>query len=67
MTRQSSSTLDATVSVGICLGVTECLSPYESTRLSVSSKGREEIFLTQLSSGFRCFLSLVRCKRVSLS
>ena len=44
---RTDSTLDAISSVGMCLGVTECLSPWESTCVSFSSKGREEIFLTQ--------------------
>ena len=58
---RTASTLDTIASVGIRLGVTECFSPYDSTRVSVLSKGREEIFLTQLSSGsVRRFLSLLR-------
>ena len=59
------STLDTIASVGICLGVTECLSPKESTCVSVSSKGREEIFLTQFASGLRRLVFLVSCNRVS--
>ena len=35
------STLDTIASAGICLGVTECLSPQESTCVSVSSRGRD--------------------------
>ena len=63
---RTASTLDTIASVGIRLGVTECFSPYDSTRVSVLSKGREEIFLTQLSSGsVRRFLSLLRKSRVS--
>ena len=63
---RTASTLDTIASVGIRLGVTECFSPYYSTRVSVLSKGREEIFLTQLSSGsVRRFLSLLRKSRVS--
>ena len=59
-------TASTLASVGIRLGVTECFSPYDSTRVSVLSKGREEIFLTQLSSGsVRRFLSLLRKSRVS--
>ena len=50
------STLDTISSVGIRLGVTECLSPYESTCVSFSSKGREEIFLTQFLSVLWRFL-----------
>ena len=48
---RAASTLDTIASVGIRYGVTECFSPYDSTRVSFLSKGREEMFLTQLSSG----------------
>ena len=51
---RTDSTLDTISSVGIRLGVTECLSLYESTCLSFSSKGREEIFLTQFLWLFLC-------------
>ena len=39
--------------------LTECFSPYDSARVSFLSKGREEMFLTQLSSGFTSSLSFV--------
>ena len=48
---RAASTLDTIASVGIRYGVTECFSPYDSKRVSFLSKGREEMFLTQLSSG----------------
>ena len=48
---RAASTLDTIASVGIRYGVTECFSPYDSRRVSFLSKGREEMFLTQLSSG----------------
>ena len=48
---RAASTLDTIASVGNRYGVTECFSPYDSTRVSFLSKGREEMFLTQLSSG----------------
>ena len=47
---RAASTLDTIASVGNRYGVTECFSPYDSTRVSFLSKGREEMFLTQLSS-----------------
>ena len=49
---RAASTLDTITSVGIRFGVTECFSPYDSTRVSFLSKGREEMFLTQLSCQF---------------
>ena len=53
---RTASTLDTIASVGICLGVTGCLSPWESTCVSVSSKRREEIFLTPpVCVGFTSF------------
>ena len=64
---RTASTLDTIVSVGIRFGVTECFSPYERTWVSVLSKGREEIFLTQFSSVLWRFLFLVRWSRVSFS
>ena len=42
----AASTPDTMPSVGIRFGVTECFCPYDSTRVSFLSKGREEIFLT---------------------
>ena len=66
---RTASTLDTIASVGICLGVTECLSPEESICVSISSKGPEEIFLTQLASGLRrlaFFVSLFRFRAVLL-
>ena len=62
---RAASTLDTITSVGICFGVTECFSPYDSTRVSFLSKGREEMFLTQLSSGLLRLYSLLRKSRVS--
>jgi len=50
------SALDAVSSVGIRLGVTECLSPYESACVSFSSGGRGEVFLTQFLSVLWRFL-----------
>ena len=47
-------------------GVTECFSPYDSTRVSLMSKGQEEMFHTQLSSGLPRLCSLLRSSRVSL-
>ena len=44
-----------------------CFSPYERTCVSVLSKGREEIFLTQFSYFLWRFLSLIRWSRVSIS
>ena len=52
-------------SVGIRFGVTECFSPSDSTRVSFLSKGREEMFLTQLSSGLLRLCSLLRRSPVS--
>ena len=62
---RAASTLDTIASVGIRFGVTECFSPYDSTRVSFLSKGREEMFLTQLSSGLLRLYSLLRRSRVS--
>ena len=64
---RSASTLDTIGSVGICLGVTECLSPKKSTSVSISSTGCEEILLTQLASGLRSLAFFVSCSRVSFS
>ena len=62
---RAASTLDTVASVGIRFGVTECFSPYDSTQVSFLSKGREEMFLTQLSSGLLRLRSLLRRSRVS--
>ena len=62
---RAASTLDTIASVGNRFGVTECFSPYDSTRVSFLSKGREEMFLTQLSSGLLRLCSLLRGSRVS--
>ena len=62
---RTDSTLDTISSVGIRLGVAECLSPYESTCVSFSSKGREEIFLTQFLSVLWRFLCAACWSRVS--
>lgn len=63
---RAASTLDTIASVGMRLGVTECFSPYDSTRVSVLSKEREEMLLTQLSSGLLRLSSLSRSSRVKL-
>ena len=62
---RAASTPDTMPSVGIRFGVTECFCPYDSTRVSFLSKGREEIFLTQLSSGLLRICSLLRKRPVS--
>ena len=51
-------TLDTITSVGIRFGVTERFSRYDSTRVSFLSKGREEMFLTQLSKSCQFLLML---------
>ena len=61
----AASTPDTMPSVGIRFGVTECFCPYDSTRVSFLSKRREEMFLTQLSSGLLRLCSLLRRSRVS--
>ena len=53
---RAASTLDTITSVGIRFGVTERFSPYDSTRVSLLSKGREEMFLTQLSKSCQFLL-----------
>lgn len=45
-------------------GVTECFSPYDSTRVSLMSKGQEEMFHTKLSTGLIRLCSLLRSSRV---
>ena len=62
---KAASTLDTMALVGIRFGVTECFCPYDSTRVSFLSKGREEMFLTQLSSGLLRLCSLLRRSPVS--
>ena len=55
---RAASTLDTIASVGIRFGVTECFSPYDSTRVSFLSKG-------QLSSGLLRLCSFLHRSRVS--
>ena len=62
---RAASILDTIASVGIRFRVTEYFSPYDSARVSFLSKGWEEMFLTQLSSGLLCLCSLLRTSRVS--
>ena len=62
---KAASTLDTMALVGIRFGVTECFCPYDSRRVSFLSKGREEMFLTQLSSGLLRLCSLLRRSPVS--
>ena len=66
---RAASTLDTIASVGNRFGVTECFSPYDSPRVSFLSKGREEMFLTQLSSGLLrlCWMKIKSYKKMASS
>ena len=61
---RAASTLDTIASVGTRFSATDCFSLYDRTRVSFLSKGREEMFLTQLSSGLLRLCSLLRRSHV---
>ena len=62
---RTDSTLDTISSVSICFGVAESLIPWQSTCVSFSSKGREEIFLNQFLLVLWRFLCAACWSRVS--